>query len=223
MASKLKKMQTTIHLELRRLIDAKSKRDKVSFTACQLAHALGMPRSMITKLTHPDETKRVTNPRVDTLMKIVDFFRADGFAVSIEDLLGRETRVVEVREQLVPQNRSMTVPIYSLDTPDDKLGKVAIKISVNHNKILGFRTSKAIKPFFKIGSIFIVDPAAELEDDVLVAVKLASDGRIDIKKYKKNSHKVMLESLDNKDKSIHLLPTSQIVIVGVVVQINAQA
>jgi hypothetical protein len=217
-------MQTTsIHIELRRLIDEKSQRDKVSFTACQLAHALGMPRSMITKLTHPDESKRVTNPRVDTLMKIVDFFRADGFAVTIEDLLGRETKVVDVRGQLLPKNRSISVPIYSLDAPDDKLGKVAIKISVNHSKILGFRTSKAIKPFFKVGSIFIVDPTAELEDDVLIAVKLASDGRIDIKKYKKHKNKVMLESLDNKEKSIHLLPTSQVIIVGVVVQINAQA
>ena len=214
---------TTIHLELRRLIEEKSKRDKVSFTACQLAHALGMPRSMITKLTHPDESKRVTNPRVDTLMKIVDFFRADGFAVTIEDLLGRKTKIVDVGGQFLPKNRSISVPIYSLDAPDDKLGKVAIKISVNHSKILGFRTSKAIKPFFKVGSIFIVDPAAELEDDVLIAVKLASDGRIDIKKYKKHKNKVMLESLDNKEKSIHLLPTSQVIIVGVVVQINAQA
>lgn len=66
MGSNKKESLPFIHLTLRKLIEEKSKCDNVKFTACQLAQALSMPRSMITKLTHPDKSKRVINPRIET-------------------------------------------------------------------------------------------------------------------------------------------------------------
>src|SRR3990167_10553215 len=92
---------TSIHLVLRNLIEQKSKRDQIKFTSAQLANALSMPRSMITKLTHLDESKRVINPRIDTLLKIVEFFRSDGFNITINDLLGITTKSIDVQNQKV--------------------------------------------------------------------------------------------------------------------------
>ena len=124
---------TSIHLVLRDLIEKKSKRDKVKFTSAQLANALCMPRSMITKLTCLDESKRVINPRIDTLLKIVDFFRSDGFNITIDDLLGiTKKSIIDVREaKLQYQNISRTVSFYFplLIIMKKKLGTIDIKIS----------------------------------------------------------------------------------------------
>src|SRR6188472_954785 len=105
-------MEPTIHLTLKNLIEEKAKRDNAKFTACQLAEALGMPRSMITKLTHYDKSKRVLNPRIDTLIKIVDFFRADGFNVTLDDLIGRRTKTINIKHPLViPHHQTLTLSV----------------------------------------------------------------------------------------------------------------
>ena len=76
-----------LHSTLRGLIDLKSQRDGVKFTVYQLAKAINMPHSILIKLIHQDPTKRVNNPRVDTLAKIVEFFKLDGFSITLDDLL----------------------------------------------------------------------------------------------------------------------------------------
>lgn len=212
-------IQITIHLTLRKLIEEKSKRDNVKFTGCQLAHALGMPRSMITKLTHPDKTKRVTNPRIDTLIKIIEFFKTDGFNITLEDLLGLKT--INVRNQLLPKNQLTTITIYSLDETDKKLGQIELKISTKYKNLIGLCASKDIKPFFKAGSIFIVDLNAKLETDTLVAIKLPDSNQIQIKKYFLHKNKIILKSLDENEQDIPLMPTSSIKVIGVIVHVNA--
>ncbi|QLH41414.1 MAG: hypothetical protein HWD59_00860 [Coxiellaceae bacterium] len=62
-----------LHLALKELLEKKSKRDGINFTISQLAKAIDMPHSILVKLIHPDPSKRVTNPRIDTLTKIIDF------------------------------------------------------------------------------------------------------------------------------------------------------
>lgn len=214
-------IQITIHLTLRRLIEEKSKRDNIKFTGCQLAHALGMPRSMITKLTHPDKNKRVTNPRIDTLIKIIEFFKADGFSITLEDLLGLGTKTISVKKQLLPKNRLTTVTVYSLDETDKKLGEVDIKISNKYKDVIGLCARKDIKPFFKAGSIFIVDPKAKLENDTLIAIKMPDSSHTQIKKYCVHKNKIILKSLDENEQDISLMQTTSIKIIGVIVQVNA--
>lgn len=220
-AVSVEEFQSLIHITLRSLIEEKSRRDNVKFTACQLAQALEMPRSIITKLTHHDKAKRVTNPKIDTLMKIVEFFKADGFDIAIEDLLGLSTKTINVKNQrLISQNQAVTTPIYSLNKKE-KMGVVDVKISGKHNNTIAFYADKDIQPFFKAGSLFIVDPNAELENDNLIAIKLANSNRIQIKKYCVHKNKILLKSLDEREKDIVLMPTTQAEIFGVIVQINA--
>ncbi|OGT37583.1 MAG: hypothetical protein A3F12_02320 [Gammaproteobacteria bacterium RIFCSPHIGHO2_12_FULL_38_14] len=213
--------QNSIHLILKELIEEKSRRDNVKFTGCQLAQAVGIPRSIITKLTHHDVTKRVTNPKLDTIMKIVEFFKADGFDITVEDLLGSATRTISVKnQQLISQSRTVTIPVYSLKKKE-KMGIIDVKISGRHKDTIALYADRDIKPFFKAGSIFIVDPNAVLENDNLIVIKLEHSDVIQIKKYCVFKNKILLKSLDDREKDIILMPTTQFEILGVVVQINA--
>lgn len=213
--------KNSIHLTLKELIEEKSRRDNIKFTACQLAQAVGIPRSIITKLTHHDVTKRVTNPKLDTIMKIVEFFKADGFDITIEDLLGSDTKTVTVKnQQIISQRKTVTIPIYSLNKKE-KMGIVDVKISGRQKDTIALYADRDIKPFFKAGSIFIVDPNAVLENDNLIAIKLGHSGNIQIKKYCAYKNKILLKSLDGREKDILLMLTTQTEILGVVVQINA--
>lgn len=215
-------IETAIHITLKKLIEAKALRDNIKFTACQLAEALNMPRSMITKLTHFDKSKRVTNPRIDTLMKIVDYFRADGFNVTIEDLIGREIKTIDIKNQLLhPQEAGITIPVYSFSSSDKKLGVIDIKLTQKNKKnVFALYAEQDIKPFFKAASVFVIEPEAPLEDDVLVAVKLATN-MVQIKKYCVIKNKIILKSLNDNEKDLPIMPTTKIAILGVVIQVNA--
>jgi hypothetical protein len=74
-----------IYFMLRELLDLKSRRDGKIFTPSQLAKSIAMPHSVIIKLLHPDPTKRVNNPRIDTLIKIIEYFKAEGIMVKNDD------------------------------------------------------------------------------------------------------------------------------------------
>lgn len=214
---------TSLHLILRDLIEEKSNRDQIKFTSSQLATALCMPRSMITKLTHPDESKRVINPRIDTLLKIVDFFRSDGFNVTIDDLLGTTKKTVDVQEQdVLEQNIVKKIPLFSFNTVSNKkLGVIDINISSKSKNILAYYANEDIKPFFKKGSIFVIDRDQQPCDETLVAVNVKNCMEIKIKKYHIENNQHILKSLDSNDEQI-LMPNPLFDMVGIVIQVNAK-
>ena len=218
----LNNFSNSIHIVLRDLIEEKSNRDHIKFTSSQLATALCMPRSMITKLTHPDESKRVINPRIDTLLKIVDFFRADGFSITIDDLLGITKKTIDVQEQnILAQNIVKKIPLYSFNTASNKkLGIIDIKISSQSKNILAYYADEDIKPFFKKGSIFVIDRDQQPDDETLVAVKKSMG--IKIKKCHIENNERILKSLDPNDEEIVRMPNPFIEIVGIVIQVNAK-
>lgn len=220
----LDNVDMSLHLVLKKLIEEKSQRDNISFTASQLAAALGMPRSMITKLTHQNKLKRVTNPRIDTLLKIIDFFRTDGFNISIEDLLGMNSRSIEINNELSPANHPINISLVEFDNHNNKLGtfEICLNFPVRTSNILALQTNRDIKPFFKTGSIFIIDKDSKPEDDTLIAIKLDNCNEVFLKKYHIVKNKIILKSLDNTEQDIILLPTSQCKIIGVVIQVNAK-
>ena len=215
---------TTIHLMLRNLIDAKSTRDQIKFTSAQLANALCMPRSMITKLTHSDASKRVVNPRIDTLLKIVEFFKSDGFNITINDLLGITTKSIDVQNQKVfIQDFTRKIFLHSFNFKSTrKLGTIDIKVPGNSKNILALYADKDIEPFFKKGSIFIVDKDQYLENNMLVAIILNNSLEIQIKKYHIEGNKRVLKSLDHPVKKIVLMPHLKIEIIGAIIQVNAK-
>lgn len=221
---KTKNFTTSIHVALKSLIEEKSKRDQINFTSSQLANALSMPRSMITKLTHTDHTKRVINPRIDTLLKIVDFFRDDGFNITVDDLLGKKEKSVDVQEQKpLSFTNSIKVNLFPFTGKSNtKLGTINIKVSGKSKNFFALRADSDIKPFFKKGSIFIIDEDQTIEDDTLVAAWIDKSKKFEIMKYHIYGHKRILKPLDNSEREIILLPTTQHIIAGIIIQINAK-
>lgn len=216
---------TSIHLVLKELIEEKSKRDQIKFTSSQLANALCMPRSMITKLTHPDLSKRVLNPRVDTLLKIVEFFRKDGFSITIDDLLGTKigTSIDVQSQQVLSKSVSRKIPLYSFEgKTNKKLGTVDVKIPSHSKNVFALYADEDIKPFFKKGSIFIINEDENLEDDTLIAISFKKQEKFAVKKFHIEGTKRILKSLDYHEKQIILMPTTQCEIAGVVIQVNAK-
>ena len=214
---------TSIHIVLKDLIEAKSIRDKTRFTGYQLASALSMPRSIITKLTHSDASKRIINPKIETLIKIVEFFREDGFDITIDDLLSVNNKPVDVQSlQSTLSNQPLTIALYSLKNAENKLGTVVITLSQSHKNIMALYSEEDMSSFFKSGSIFIIDLDMIPVHDTLIAVRLGSLGGYQIKKYICKRNKIILKSLNDKDNDITLMPTQTCKIAGVVVQVNAK-
>lgn len=189
-----------IHLTLRDLINQKSERDEIEFTVNQLAKAIGMPHSILVKLLHKDPSKRVQNPRIDTLIRIVDFFKREGFAVSLDDFFTPAEQRIDIdRFDMIKPMLKRTFPLHASNTPTKQLGMVEIQTSTTSEHILAYRLDNTINDFFKKGQIILVDTRMQPGADMLVAIE--KDGELNIEK--------LLHAPANKKN-----------IVGVVVQVN---
>lgn len=131
----------------------KSTKDKIPFTIYQLAKALGMSHSILVKLMHPDISKRIINPRLDTLTKIVDFFRRDGFDITVNDILhGLQDKTIE--EIQTQSTHSLIVekdiPVYSfhMDKPEP-MGISKVKLMTGVKNAVGYLSDQDIEPVFK--------------------------------------------------------------------------
>lgn len=216
----------TINLVLNELIKKKSKRDGVKFTSSKLANELDLPRSSIFRLIHPDKAKRMTNPTIGTLIKIVDFFKTDGINVSIDDFVGLRKTVVDVQMQEVELLRhSIFVPIYTW-YGEQYHDKSSISLQVNKHEqsknLVAFLAEEDIKPIFKKGSVFVVDKDVPPEDDNIIGIRLEVNGLILIRKYHKKNNKISISLLDQQAEEMDLLSAKYYDIIGVVVQIIAK-
>lgn len=214
-----------IHLTLRTLMQMKSNRDGTKFTLYRLAKTLNMPHSVLLRLIHLEPTKRVNNPRIDTLNKIVEFFKLDGFNITVNDLLmglNDESELTIQNQQTISFNTETELPLYSFNaTKLDKIGQIRIKLSTQAPNVIAFHSEEEIKPIFKKGSIFIVDPNAALERDSLVAVRIANNLKILIRKLQIEFDKILLTTYDNSIAPLILNPKLHYIL-GVVIQVNAK-
>ena len=214
---------TSLHTILKELIEAKSKRDNMKFTSYQLAAAVGIPRSILTKLTHPDENKRIINPKIETLLKIVSYFKSDGFDITIDAFLGLRNKSIDVPSLSLHSNKEIQkLPLFSLDNDRQQLGNIDIKLPSTNDHVQAYYLENDIPPFFKTGSIFIVNLSLNPANDTLVAIKLNGSHKIHIKKYHHKKNKTLLKSLTNEEKDILLMPTDIYHLLGVVTHINAK-
>lgn len=214
-----------IHVTLKTLMQMKSERDSVVFTLYQLAKYLNMPHSILARLTHPQPSKRVKNPRVDTLFKIVEFFKLDGFNITVNDLLiGLEEKSeIKIRDQQLPTFLTeVELPLYSFSAVDQtQIGNIQIKLANMTGNTIALLSEKAIKPLFKKGSIFIIDTKTNPKDDSLVAVKTENNKNILIRKLYIDKDKKLLKSYDNNTSPVILNPRIHSII-GVVIHVNAK-
>jgi transcriptional regulator with XRE-family HTH domain len=212
-----------IHSTLKQLIELKSKRDNCKFTIYQLAKAINMPHSMLVKLAHQDPSKRVINPRIETLTKIINFFKQDDFNVSLEELLhGLKKKGIDVEAQIVSQPKMYkAVPLYNMNNDKIKIGSIDVSLTINSNSVIAFLTDDDIKPIFKKGSIFIVDIDCEINHDVMVLVKFRASHKVSVCKFFKEEEYITLKSLDGKFSSDEK-NNNNYEILGAVVQVNAK-
>lgn len=215
-----------IHVVLRELFEKKSVRDKKNFTIYQLAKAIDVPHSILVKLMHADPEKRVLNPRIDTLSKIVDFFKQDGFDIAIDDLLSgiKANTTIDVSIQTINENCEIkTIPVYEMDGSLQKsIGTIRTKISSPSGNYIALLSDEDIKPIFKKGSFFIIDTLAIPEDDTLVAVDINGINKIIIRKLCIKKNKKILISYDEQTNPIELTKQKKYRFIGVVIQVNAK-
>lgn len=214
-----------IHLTLRNLIKMKSARDGVNFTLYRLAKSLNMPHSVLLRLIHLEPTKRVNNPRIDTLYKIVEFFKLDGFNITVNDLLMgfKDPSEITIQDQQsISFNTECKLPLYSFNVAKlDKIGQIQIKLSKQADDLFALQSEEEIKPIFKQGSIFVIDPNAKLENNNLVAVKVERKLQIMIKKIQIQTNHIELTNFDNSAAPVILNPQLHSIL-GVVIQVNAK-
>ncbi|MGQ3892594.1 S24 family peptidase [Legionella sp. CNM-4043-24] len=173
---------------------------------------------------HPDKDKRMTNPTIGTLIKIVDFFKADGIPVSIDDFVGTRKTIVNVQEQaLEPLTHTKTVPVCNWYGGQEQ-SDIRINVCENEQNInlIAFIAEEDFKPIFKKGSVFIVNKDVRPENDNIVGIKLEVDGKILIKKLHKNNNRLFVSRFENDLEEIELSPEQYYDIIGVVVQIIAK-
>ncbi|WP_218813355.1 S24 family peptidase [Rickettsiella endosymbiont of Dermanyssus gallinae] len=203
----------------------KSTRDGINFTLYQLAKMLNMPHSVLLKLIHHHPSKRVKNPRIDTLSKIVEFFKTDGFDITINDLLMglEETSEISLKKQkLTSFCDEVKLPLYSFSAINsEKIGMIPIKLTTSPKKAIVLLSDEEIKYFFKKDSLFIVDIEQKPENENLVAVKMENHQKILIRKLCIEHNKKWLKSIDNTTKPV-ILSAKLHTIIGVIIQINAK-
>ena len=208
---------------IRQLIAQKAARDGGNFNVSQLAKALNMPHSILVKLLHLDPAKRVTNPRIDTLIKIVDFFRQEGFAISLDDLFSGvlPEQHVDVASQHTGEFAiQKTLPVFSFAVHDEQpIGEVTIKLTQPAEHAVVYMTDQDIPPLFKAGSLFIVDTYRLPEEAMMIAVRLMPGDGVKIGKLKVSAHRRVLLAFDTQEPAIDI---SSAEVLGVVIQVNAK-
>ncbi len=204
---KVIKKSTTLSLSLKKLVALKSARDSKKFTFNQLSKAIEMPHSMLVKLVHSDPEKRVHNPRIDTLVKIVNFFKQDGFDISLDQLLENKERAEQ------------TIPLYSMES-NKKIGNLSIQLASEIPKAIAIVSNEYIRPMFKKGTIFIVDTDKQPDNDSLIAVKNRTKGEIKIVTLTIIEEKKIFIHYNDNYLPIRLTPVEDYEIIGIIAQVN---
>ena len=130
-----------IHVTRKTLMQLKSEHDGITFTLYRLAKAVNMPHSVLVRLLHHQPSRRVNNPRIDTLSKIVEFFKIDSFNVTVNDLLMGLSEKSEINIQTEKIDSFLTeikLPLYPFDKAHlEKIGTATIKLAaIPNNEVI---------------------------------------------------------------------------------------
>jgi transcriptional regulator with XRE-family HTH domain len=207
-----------IYFALQDAISRKAARDNKKITAYQLAKAIGIPHSILVKILHHDPKKRVKNPQISTLTKIIDYFQADGFNLSIDGILsGNTIEDVSVANIQKLSQRTIKKNLIVINQNDETIGDMDIYVNSTHSNIFAILIEDQ-DFLFQSGSIFIVDRDIKLSNGTLVAIRL--QGKIYIKKLHIADECKQLVEFNNENSTI-ILDKTEHQILGIVIQINA--
>lgn len=211
---------------LKELMRTKSKRDGITFTTYKLAKLLKIPHSVVVRLIHSDPQKRVTNPRIETLTKIVEFFKADGFNITIDELVAglnlKKVNHIQAQKAGTLTNDKHLI-VYSFETTHQKeLGIINVQLKSNSKNVIALLSDEDIKPLFKKGSVFIIDTKITPVNGMLVAVKIDGYKKILIRKFYLEGKQIVLKPYTGTLKPILLTSKMHYSILGVVIQVNAK-
>lgn len=217
-----------IHYSLRKLIELKSLRDGCDFTAYKLAQETNIPHSILTKLIHLDESKRVINPRVDTLRKIIRFFQNDGFNVTIDSLIsgflptfvGIATQTGEGKN--TEPNTNIHIPLYTENIgisrklsdyevdSNESNASFAIRLDHNHHKL------------FKKNYILIVSQSEEVEHKNIVLYYTKSEPlKFQLGKVFISNEGVFIGEIDDARMTKRATSINALFLIGVVIEVIA--
>lgn len=209
---------------LTKLISAKTLRDKKRFTPSALSNALGLKRSVIQRLVHPDPEKRVTNPRVDTLMKIVNFFREDGFNISLDHFTsGSLEQDTQHGEHVLKLQK--TIELYpSAVSLSHGYEAVELKLLSDIRRPLAYMPAEGSVPFFQDGMVYVMDTEETPDPNAnqTLIVKTGRDG-VMIGKYSLEHNQAILTPLVQDQTPVQLDVGKDHLILGVVKQIVKNA
>ncbi len=202
------------------LIRAKNRRDNDNFTTYKLAKCINVDRSLIRRLLNGD----VTNPRIDTLLKITTFFINEGFSISLDDLVQWGNNVSKIDERIILEDKPKDLPLYQMENFDgERIGMVSISVPKSSPGTIAFLSHEHLEPVFNPGSIFVVDLIKKPEHNNLVVLRQHGSKKVIIKKYliHKGSNSPWLISLDGSEK-MELTPEAPYQIIGIVIRVNVK-
>lgn len=209
---------------LTKLISAKTLRDKKRFTPSALSNALGLKRSVIQRLVHPDPEKRVTNPRVDTLMKIVNFFREDGFNISLDHFTsGSLEQDTQNGEHVLKLQK--TIELYpSAVSLSQGYEAVELKLLSDIKRPLAYMPAEGSVPFFQDGMVYVMetDENPDPNANQTIIVKTGRDSVV-IGKYSQENNQSVVTPLIHEQAPVQLSSGNDHTILGVVKQIVKSA
>lgn len=171
---------TNLPTALDQLIRLKGRRDNIKFTPSKLATMIEVDRSLIQRILNGE----VTNPRIETLMKIVNFFSNEGFPITIDQLMNWNQNIVDVQEQIVNPDFSQKLQLYDINHFDGmSIGSATVYLPICSPGHIAVVTDKDLEPIFNSGSIFVVDMLKTPNHDNLVMIKEHESNSLMLAKY----------------------------------------
>lgn len=203
---------------LKKLIELKSIRDNVPFTASKLAKELKVDRSLIGRILKGG----IQNPRIDTLLKITQYFINEDFNLTVDHLTQWQTQVIAVQEQAMLIEETNTFPLYH---SNEFLGRAFATATLTAPRAspstVAIYADDNLGPLCLIGSIFIVDMLRRPEDRNLIAVRLNKAAGILVRRYFRNDHgSIVLRGSTPDIPDIIMNDKNDVVIIGVVTSTN---
>lgn len=197
------------------LIKQKSARDGTVFSKRALAEAIGVNISMISRTTNEDLSKR-SIPNIPLLIKIVQFFKDDGFNITIDDLLNFQPNKLYFNHQSGESlTQGVTVNLYEMLSSSSSYSSININVANRKNDLFAVKSDFSIPPVFKKGTVFVVDKKEVLKEGKLAIVM--TDIGMDLFKVIKSNHVECQMKMLRNDK-VEYIDRERIK--GVVIQAN---
>ena len=190
---------------------AKQQRDGKRYSVYQLSKEIDVNRSIIQRILNGE----VVNPRLDTLIKIANFFTKDGLLLSLDELVNLD-HISELNEHYLTKEIKMMLPLYDMANSNESMGNITASVPASSTNTVAFLSKNKVEPIFSAGSIFIVDLVKKPKHSNLIAIKSTYDDTVSIAKYKDGKNNTPFATTIDLQKTINLNNNNKLI--GVVIK-----